>query len=521
MRAIYNTLPFQKIPARLVIEMAKTAMFWLNAFPVMGGASQDLSPRTILTGQQVDYKHHCHFQFGEYTQTHEEHNNSMNLRTVGALALCPVGNGQGSFYFLSIATGRVLNRLHAMALPMPDDVIDKLHKMARQQKNNPGLVYADRNLNLDEHDDDDDDDDRTYYDNDSDKDEDEEELSYDEEEDNDVDEDEAAVHGPPVLDNNDDDDDDMGGQADAPPPAEVEQPPDNPPGEITGVGVADQDEEHDEPIFPEIPGVDEEETEPETPGVGAVEENEAGENGEDQPTQVEATAELPLAPPDEENNSGGRYNLHSDRNRNYNHRYMGEDFVIDSEIGIVMTTEGTGEVLETPQMSLKAGLQTFGNDGLKAVEKEMHQLYDRGVMTPVHKKCLMPEQQKEALAYLMFLKRKHCGKIKGHGCADGQKQRAYIAKEESTAPMVSTEAVFLTAIIDALENRNVAVRGVPGAFMQADIDELVHMRFTGEMVNMLLQINNEMYKGYVVMEKGEQVMYMELLKALYGTLHTA
>ena len=41
---------------------------------------------------------------------------------------------------------------------------------------------------------------------------------------------------------------------------------------------------------------------------------------------------------------------------------------------------------------------------MKAVEKEMHQLHDCNVMMPVHKHCLMPEQQKEALAYLMFLK---------------------------------------------------------------------------------------------------------------------
>ena len=39
MWAIYNTLPFQNIPAWLVIEMMKTTVFWLNAFPVMGGAS--------------------------------------------------------------------------------------------------------------------------------------------------------------------------------------------------------------------------------------------------------------------------------------------------------------------------------------------------------------------------------------------------------------------------------------------------------------------------------------------------
>ena len=87
MRSIYNTMPFHKVPARVVIEMAKTAVFWLNAFPVSRRASRDLSPRMILTGQKVDYKRHCRFQFGEYTQTHEEHNNSMNPRTVGALAL--------------------------------------------------------------------------------------------------------------------------------------------------------------------------------------------------------------------------------------------------------------------------------------------------------------------------------------------------------------------------------------------------------------------------------------------------
>ena len=55
---------------------------------------------------------------------------------------------------------------------------------------------------------------------------------------------------------------------------------------------------------------------------------------------------------------------------------------------------------------------------------------------------------------------------KGHECADGRKQRAYITKEESTAPMVSTEAVFLNAIIDAMEGRNVVVLDVPGALMR-------------------------------------------------------
>ena len=162
---------------------------------------------------------------------------------------------------------------------------------------------------------------------------------------------------------------------------------------------------------PEIPGVEEEEAKPEIPGVGVAEEIKADDNVDDQPTQDEVMVEPPPAPPEEENNLGSRYNLCGGRNQNYNHHYAGEDFVIDNEDGIVMTPKGGSEVLETLQMSLKAGLQTFGNDGMKAVEKEMRQLHDRDVMTPVHKNCLTLEQRKEVLAYLMFLKRKHCGKI--------------------------------------------------------------------------------------------------------------
>jgi hypothetical protein len=86
---------------------------------------------------------------------------------------------------------------------------------------------------------------------------------------------------------------------------------------------------------------------------------------------------------------------------------------------------------------------------------------------------------------------------------------------------VATESVFLTAVIDALEGRDVAVIDVPGAFMQADMDELVHIRFTGKMVDLLLEIDADMYGPCVVMEGKERVMYVELLKALYGTVRAA
>jgi hypothetical protein len=145
MHAIYNTLPFTHMPPCLVIEMAKHSVYWLNAFPHPNGISDNVSPRTIITGQTVDFHRHCKYEFGEYVQTHEQHDNSMAPRTIGALALHPTGNAQGNYYFFSLSTGRVINRVHATRLPMPDDVIDRIHALACRQQANPGLVFLDRN----------------------------------------------------------------------------------------------------------------------------------------------------------------------------------------------------------------------------------------------------------------------------------------------------------------------------------------------------------------------------------------
>jgi hypothetical protein len=172
-------------------------------------------------------------------------------------------------------------------------------------------------------------------------------------------------------------------------------------------------------------------------------------------------------------------------------------------------------------MSMKKGLKIFGKHGVEAVKKEMLQLHERKVMEPRHAAELSPAQKQEALAYLMFLKQKRCGKIKGRGCADGRKQRAYTSREDAASPTVATESVFLTTVIDALEGRDVAVIDMPGAFMQADMDELVHIRFTGKMVDLLMEIDPNMYGPCVVKGGKETVMYVELLKALYGTLRAA
>jgi hypothetical protein len=155
------------------------------------------------------------------------------------------------------------------------------------------------------------------------------------------------------------------------------------------------------------------------------------------------------------------------------------------------------------------------------VLSEIKQLHDRGVIRPKNPSSLSTQDKRDALEYLMFLKKKICGKIKGRGCADGRKQRIYTAKEEASSPTVLIEALMVSCVIDAKEGRDVATADIPGAFMQAEMDEVVHMRLEGVMVDILLELDCEKYEPHIVTQHGKRILYVQLMKALYGTLRAA
>ena len=75
----------------------------------------------------------------------------------------------------------------------------------------------------------------------------------------------------------------------------------------------------------------------------------------------------------------------------------------------------------------------------------------------------------------MFLKKKRCGRIKGRVCSGSRNQWMYTNREEASYPTVSTEAMMLSCIMDALEGREVAMVGIPGAFLHADMDDILNM----------------------------------------------
>jgi hypothetical protein len=86
------------------------------------------------------------------------------------------------------------------------------------------------------------------------------------------------------------------------------------------------------------------------------------------------------------------------------------------------------------QHSIKKGLKIFRQDGENAVISEMQQLHDMECIEPRKSAMLTRDEKRATLNYLMFLKKKRCGRIQGRGCANGRKHRLYKMKEETSAP---------------------------------------------------------------------------------------
>ena len=113
-----------------------------------------------MTGKTTDYNSHCKHEFHAYVQTYKATDNSMRPQTIGAIVLRPTGNEQGGHYYMSFESGRCINCLCATELPMPNDVMTRVHVLAR--RNPRGLIFRDRNNVIIDDNDESDDNDSTY-----------------------------------------------------------------------------------------------------------------------------------------------------------------------------------------------------------------------------------------------------------------------------------------------------------------------------------------------------------------------
>ena len=174
------------------------------------------------------------------------------------------------------------------------------------------------------------------------------------------------------------------------------------------------------------------------------------------------------------------------------------------------------------QLSLKQGIRAWGDDAINAVKKEVQQMHDKKVYKPVKVGTLTRQEKLAALRSIIFLKQKRCGRIKARLCADGRPQRFLYEKTDAASPTVKTESVLLTAVQEADENRDVCVADIPGAFLNAYLKEVVHMRLEGVLADALIAVDPELYGPAAFKDKnGVTVIYVQLTRALYGCLKSS
>ena len=86
-----------------------------------------------------------------------------------------------------------------------------------------------------------------------------------------------------------------------------------------------------------------------------------------------------------------------------------------------------------------------------------------------------------------------------------------MAKDQTSSPTISNEAIFLNLTIDAKEVRDVGTYYIPGEFIHTDMPEgagKVHIKIDRAMVELLAKINPQLYRKYIILsKKGKLVLY--------------
>ena len=499
-RTCLHGLPYKRIPAIMIIAAVTRANASLNQLPRAESKAmpKGVSIRETILGIPDPGYHELSLPFGQYCQVYEDPDppNTTAPRTLGAIALHPTGNAQGSHYFMSLRTGQRISRQQWDILPITPSVVRRVEAIAEAESQplvpSDGLAF----LRVD----------GTEFGNnnetsptaqphdDSQDDKTEERIEAAETE-------EHAMTDDVKTEQHDTDDD-------APNEDNAPHSDESLAGDET-VSIADEP-----PVSTPI------ENQPD---------NDSVQTDKEQSNDVQDTPESP---------SSHSYNLRTNRNLDYSHRL---DHKMDSPISGQQyahfsclqaawdETVRTGSASHVhryvthfmmTQMTAKAGIRKHGQAAINALMKEFAQLHNQETFDPVHAHELTKQQREAALRSVNLIKEKRNGDIKGRSCADGRKQRALYTKGEMSSPTLSSESLLMLLCVDAIEERDTAFCDVAGAYLNALMKDLVHMKLTGEVVDIMCSLDSS-YREYVVTENGKKTLYVRLVKALYGCIQSA
>ena len=100
----------------------------------------------ILHQENLDYKRHCQFTFGEYVLGHDEplHTNTNAPRALDCIYLRPSSNAQGGHEVLHLQTNKVVHLRKCTAMPLTPSIIKQVHKIAEMENMPKGLKIRNR-----------------------------------------------------------------------------------------------------------------------------------------------------------------------------------------------------------------------------------------------------------------------------------------------------------------------------------------------------------------------------------------
>ena len=576
-RSTIHGLPFKRLPRVLVRGLCEFAVTSLNQIPSENGVSTDMSPASIVTGKPPIDFNKLKLEFGTYAQVFEDNNptNSTNRRTTGAIAMNPSGSAEGGYFFLSLLTGKRLSRQQFEVLPMPEWVIQHVEDMAEAEDqrlmNNgealwewrPGQEIEDFPAPTDDQVDDNVSTDADDFCDDAgvfppnaapapaiapaDLPHPNEPVREDiiagplgNLAENDIDllddvPNDAEPH-PFLISDPDDSDLSSGeslGSGSFNNPPQSSEDTDSNAGASTDSDISYDVESPDSNLTlanapTDIPSPDGRADSSNMAGSRSAHINSSTSNADtdsidDDNTPPPRRSSRPRPPPPFEL----RFNeamANPDSTKSYtgpDHQFLqmaAEEVTADNSNTINMQKYITGFIFN--QMSAKEGIRKHGQKAIDALFQEFCQLHDKSVFEGIHASDLTYDQRRTALRAVNLIKEKRTGKIKGRTCANGKPQRKLFSKEETTSPTISTDALMLSILIDAKERRDVAVADVEGAYLHADMDVFTVMKLVGVDVDIMCNVDSK-YKKFVIEENGQRVLYLQLLKALYGCVRSA
>jgi hypothetical protein len=163
-------------------------------------------------------------------------------------------------------------------------------------------------------------------------------------------------------------------------------------------------------------------------------------------------------------------------------------------------------------ISVRKAMQLYPDDATKSIQKELQQMLDKKVFTPIRYADIGSDAQ--VINSHLFLKRKRDNTLKSRLVADGSSQ---LRSQDVSSPTVATESVFMMCAIIASEHRQVCTMDIEGAYLHADMKTNVVMR----MENILAQILSKLDQSFESYRTKSGAIYVRLDKALYGCVESA